>query len=79
MFGVPWRDDSPPFATPPVSCRARARPRRVCRSPSARVITGDAQTLRWDLTRKLKGELEAGGCNIPFPQTDVHAIDMPAR
>ena len=35
--------------------------------------------LRWDLTRKLKEELEAGGCNIPFPQTDVHVIDMPQR
>ena len=35
--------------------------------------------LRWDLTRKLKEELEAGGCNIPFPQTDVHIIDMPNR
>jgi len=35
--------------------------------------------LRWDLTRKLKEELEAGGCNIPFPQSDVHIIDMPQR
>ena len=40
---------------------------------------GDYWALRWDLTRKLKEELEAGGCNIPFPQTDVHVIDMPAR
>ncbi len=40
---------------------------------------GDYWGLRWDLTRKLKEELEAGGCNIPFPQTDVHVIDMPAR
>ena len=28
--------------------------------------------LRWDLTRRLKEDLEAGGCNIPFPQRDVH-------
>jgi small conductance mechanosensitive channel len=28
--------------------------------------------LRFDLNRKLKEELEAAGCNIPFPQTDVH-------
>jgi small conductance mechanosensitive channel len=40
---------------------------------------GDYWGLRWDLTRALKEELEAGGCNIPFPQTDVHVIEMPAR
>lgn len=28
--------------------------------------------LRFDLTRKMKEELEAAGCSIPFPQTDVH-------
>lgn len=28
--------------------------------------------LRFDLTRKIKEELEAAGCSIPFPQTDVH-------
>jgi small conductance mechanosensitive channel len=28
--------------------------------------------LRFDLTRRLKEELEAAGCSIPFPQTDVH-------
>jgi small conductance mechanosensitive channel len=39
---------------------------------------GDYWGLRWDLTRALKEELEAGGCNIPFPQTDVHVIEMPA-
>jgi small conductance mechanosensitive channel len=39
----------------------------------------DYWAYRWDLTRKLKEELEAGGCNIPFPQRDVHVIDMPAR
>jgi small conductance mechanosensitive channel len=28
--------------------------------------------LRWDLIRALKEQLEAAGCNIPFPQRDVH-------
>ncbi len=28
--------------------------------------------LRFDLTRKMKEQLEAAGCSIPFPQTDVH-------
>jgi small conductance mechanosensitive channel len=28
--------------------------------------------LRFDLTRELKEQLEAAGCSIPFPQTDVH-------
>jgi small conductance mechanosensitive channel len=28
--------------------------------------------LRFDLTRKIKQELEAAGCSIPFPQRDVH-------
>jgi small conductance mechanosensitive channel len=28
--------------------------------------------LRFDLTRKLKEELERAGCSIPFPQSDVH-------
>ena len=35
--------------------------------------------LRWDLTRKLKEELEAGGCSIPFPQQDIHVIDFPEK
>jgi small conductance mechanosensitive channel len=33
---------------------------------------GDYWGLRWDLTRSIKVELEAAGCSIPFPQTDVH-------
>jgi len=33
---------------------------------------GDYWPLKFDLTRKLKEELEAAGCNIPFPQRDVH-------
>ena len=28
--------------------------------------------LRFDLTRRLKEELEAAGCSIPYPQRDVH-------
>ena len=28
--------------------------------------------LRFDLTRRLKEEIEKGGCSIPFPQRDVH-------
>jgi small conductance mechanosensitive channel len=28
--------------------------------------------LRFDLTRRLKEELEQGGCSIPYPQHDVH-------
>ena len=28
--------------------------------------------LRFDLTRKLKEELEAAGCSIPYPQRDLH-------
>ena len=34
--------------------------------------------LRFDLTRALKEELEAGGCSIPFPQQDVHVVEVPA-
>jgi len=37
----------------------------------------DYWAFRWDLTRKLKEELEAGGCNIPFPQRDVHVLEFP--
>jgi small conductance mechanosensitive channel len=34
--------------------------------------TIDYWALRWGLLRALKEELEAAGCNIPFPQRDVH-------
>jgi small conductance mechanosensitive channel len=34
--------------------------------------------LRFDLTRTLKEQLEAAGCNIPFPQTDVHLHQVSA-
>lgn len=32
----------------------------------------DYWQLRWDLLQRLKTELEAAGCSIPFPQRDVH-------
>lgn len=32
----------------------------------------DYWPLRFDLTRRLKEELERAGCSIPFPQRDVH-------
>jgi small conductance mechanosensitive channel len=32
----------------------------------------DYWPLRFDLTRRLKEELEAAGCSIPYPQHDVH-------
>jgi small conductance mechanosensitive channel len=37
----------------------------------------DYWALRFDLTRKLKEELEAAGCSIPFPQRDVHVVSQP--
>ena len=33
---------------------------------------GDYWPLRFDLTRRLKEDLEAAGCSIPYPQRDVH-------
>jgi small conductance mechanosensitive channel len=36
----------------------------------------DYWALKWDLTRKFKEELEAAGCNIPFPQRDVHLYQV---
>jgi small conductance mechanosensitive channel len=35
----------------------------------------DYWTLRFDLTRQIKAELEKSGCSIPFPQHDVHVIN----
>jgi len=37
----------------------------------------DYWPLRFDLTRSLKENLEAGGCSIPYPQRDLHVIEMP--
>ena len=34
--------------------------------------TGDFGTVKGDLLETAKVELEAAGCNIPYPQTDVH-------
>jgi small conductance mechanosensitive channel len=39
----------------------------------------DYWALRWDLTRALKEGLEAGGCNIPFPQRDLHVLEFPGK
>ena len=36
--------------------------------------TEDYWSLRFDLTRRLKEELEGAGCSIPYPQRDVHVI-----
>lgn len=35
-------------------------------------VTSDYWALRRDLTHRMKVELEAAGCSIPFPQRDVH-------
>jgi small conductance mechanosensitive channel len=37
----------------------------------------DYWALRWDLLRALKEELEAAGCNIPYPQRDIHLHQVP--
>jgi small conductance mechanosensitive channel len=34
--------------------------------------------LRFDLMRRIKEQLEANGCSIPFPQRDVHMHQVPA-
>ena len=36
------------------------------------VATADYWQVRWDLTEKIKLELDAHGISIPFPQRDVH-------
>jgi small conductance mechanosensitive channel len=38
----------------------------------------DYWALRWDLTQRLKADLEAAGCSIPYPQRDVHLHQEPA-
>jgi small conductance mechanosensitive channel len=40
--------------------------------------TEDYWDVRWDLTRRLKEELEAAGCSIPYPQRDVHVFQTAA-
>ena len=34
----------------------------------------DYWNVRWDITQRVKEELEAQGCSIPLPQHDVHLI-----
>lgn len=36
--------------------------------------TEDYWNLRFDLLRRLKEEIEAAGCSIPYPQRDVHLM-----
>jgi small conductance mechanosensitive channel len=36
----------------------------------------DYWSLRFDLTRTMKEQLEAAGCSIPFPQRDVHVYEV---
>jgi len=40
---------------------------------------GDYWGMRWDLTKKLKEQLEADGCSIPFPQRAVHTVQAAAE
>ena len=37
----------------------------------------DYWSLRFDLTRRMKEELEQAGCSIPFPQRDLHLVRWP--
>jgi hypothetical protein len=30
----------------------------------------------WDLIRVLKENLEAAGCTLPYPQRDVHLLEV---
>lgn len=39
----------------------------------------DYWPLRFDLIRALKEGLEAGGCHIPFPQRDLHVVELPEK
>ena len=41
--------------------------------------TSDYWPLRWDLTWRMKEGLEAAGCNIPYPQRDVHLFQQSAN
>jgi small conductance mechanosensitive channel len=40
-------------------------------------LPADYWPLQFDLYQKIKEGLEAGGATIPFPQRDLHVIDMP--
>lgn len=39
----------------------------------------DYWELRWLLIRQIKEELEANGCSIPYPQGDLHVVEMAGR
>lgn len=41
--------------------------------------SADYWPLRFDLTRRIKEQLEAAGCSIPFPQQDIHLITLPEQ
>jgi len=41
-------------------------------------VKEDYWAVYWDLTRRLKEELEAAGCSIPYPQRDVHLHQVSA-
>ena len=43
------------------------------------VNTADYWGVRWDLTKKLKEQLEADGISIPFPQQTVHHVNQAAE
>ena len=38
-------------------------------------LKDDYWPLRFDLTRRIKDELESSGCSIPFPQRDLHIVN----
>ncbi|MBT5570582.1 MAG: mechanosensitive ion channel [Alphaproteobacteria bacterium] len=43
------------------------------------VNSADYWGVRWDLTKKLKEQLEADGISIPFPQQTVHHVNQAAE
>jgi len=43
------------------------------------VNAADYWGVRWDLTKKLKEQLEANGISIPFPQQTVHHVNQAAE
>jgi len=42
------------------------------------VLGSEYWPTRFALVRAIKEQLEAGGCTIPFPQRDVHVVEMAA-
>ncbi|MFT7671199.1 MAG: small conductance mechanosensitive channel [Planctomycetota bacterium] len=41
--------------------------------------TGDYWDVYWDLTKTIKQRLDAEGVSIPFPQRDLHLIEVPEK